>query len=130
MASVNPVMQNMAMEVVATELGFAEVRMLIRPDMGNTFGVCHGGVLFSLADMCFGVAANSYNERAVTASAEIQFLAPAHVGDVLTATTRETWRGPRTAIYDVRVESPGGETAALMRARARILGGPVISQSG
>jgi acyl-CoA thioesterase len=130
MASVNPVFQNMGMKVLETREGYAEMSMHIGPEFGNTYGVCHGGVVFSIADMCFGIAANSYNERCVTASAEIQYISPGNVGDVMTAVATETWRGPRSAVYDVELRNANGETAALVRIRGRILGGAVVTPPG
>jgi len=130
MASVNPVFRSMAMKVIDTREGYAEISMHIGPEYGNTYGVCHGGVVFSIADMCFGIAANSCNERCVTASAEIQYISPGNVGAEMTAVATEVWRGPRSAIYDVHVRNADGETTALVRIRGRILGGPVIPPSG
>lgn len=130
MASVNPVMLSTGMRIVDTREGYAELAMYIGPEYGNTYGVCHGGIVFSLADMCFGLAANSYNERCVTASAEIQYISPGNVGKDMTAIATETWRSARSAIYDVHVRNADGETAALVRVRGRILGGPVVPPPG
>lgn len=130
MASVNPVMLSTRMRIVDTREGYAELAMFIGPEYGNTYGVCHGGIVFSLADMCFGLAANSYNERCVTASAEIQYISPGNVGADMTAIATETWRSKRSAIYDVHVRNADGETAALLRIRGRILGGPVVPPPG
>lgn len=130
MASVNPVLKGLGMKVVDTREGFAEMTMYVGPEQGNTYGVCHGGVVFSFADMCFGLAANSYNERAVTASAEIHYIRPGNVGAELSAIATEVWRGPRSALYDVHVRNADGETAAHVRFRGRILGGSVVPPPG
>ena len=96
--------------------------------MGNTYGAVHGGIVFSFADTCFGLAANSRDIKAVTASAEIHYIAPAPVGDVIRAIAKETWRGERSGLYDVEIRDPENTVLALMRARARILPERVIPQ--
>ncbi|MEZ5907514.1 MAG: hotdog fold thioesterase [Hyphomicrobiaceae bacterium] len=126
MALINPVFQAMAMEIVDVSLGSATLAMRIRPDMGNTFGVCHGGITFALADMAFGFSSNTYNERSVTAGASIEYIAPARVGDRLLAEVRETHRGSRTGLYDVRVSVEGGDTVAIIRGRMRVVGGTIL----
>ncbi|KAB2849396.1 MAG: PaaI family thioesterase, partial [Hyphomicrobiaceae bacterium] len=68
MARRNPVFLGLGIEVLLAERGLSRFAMVVRPDMGNTFGVCHGGVYFTLADLCLGFTCNAArNERAVTA---------------------------------------------------------------
>ena len=64
--------------------GAAHMDMLVRPDMLNGFGTCHGGMITSLADSAFGFACNSYNELTVASGLSVDFVAPAYAGDVLT----------------------------------------------
>jgi len=142
MASVNAVFQGLGMDVIDIGHGHATVTMTVRPDMSNTYGVCHGGIIFSLADMAFGFAANAYDERIVTASAEIHYLAPVPMGAKLAAFGTEVHRGPRSGLYDVTIRdfappvdvSAGANenaedaltTYAVMRGRARVIGGSVV----
>lgn len=121
--SVSPVARHWGMEIVNAALGRAELAMAVREDMSNTHGICHGGVIFSLADTCFGFAANSYNDRTVAASCEIKFLQPAKLGDELTAVANELWKRGRSALYDVTVSNQHGEPVAFMRAHARRIDG-------
>lgn len=93
----------MGIEIIAAGTTSATMQMSVREDMGNTFGICHGGVIFTLADICFGFTANGCNEKAVTASSEIEFLNPANVGDLLEAQAHQAWRQGRNALYDVRI---------------------------
>jgi enoyl-CoA hydratase/carnithine racemase len=50
--------------------------MTVRPEMVNGHGLCHGGVIFTLADSAFAFACNSHGEPMVAAGANIEFLAP------------------------------------------------------
>lgn len=105
--------------------GCARLRMTVRSDMVNGHGMCHGGMLFALADSAFAVACNTYNEATVAAAASIDFLTPAHVHDELTAEARELWRSRRSGIYEIRVANQRGEIIALFRGRSHCIGGAV-----
>ncbi|MEE9589525.1 MAG: hotdog fold thioesterase [Hyphomicrobiaceae bacterium] len=111
MRSVNPMMQDWGMDILEVTPGYARLAMTVRPDMSNTFGTCHGGITFAFADMCLGIAANSYNVCRVTASSDVQFLAPIPFGTRVIGLATEAWRGPRNGFYDARVEN--GEGAPL-----------------
>ena len=56
--------------------GWARTRMTVRDDMVNGHGICHGGVIFSLADTVFACACNSWGPVTVAAGADIDFLRP------------------------------------------------------
>ena len=98
--------------------GMARLRMTVRPDMVNGHGSCHGGFIFTLADCAFSYACNSENHRAVASGADISFLAPAHIGDRLTAHGCVRSQGGRSGIYDVAVSNQEGRTIALFRGRS------------
>jgi len=122
----SPVVQHWGIELKAITAGAAEMRMIIREDMSNLHGQCHGGVLFTMADACFGFAANSYNDRTVAASCDINFLKPAEVGDEVTARSVEIWKRGRSGLYDVTLTNQDGDKVAIMRAHARMTKGTHI----
>lgn len=123
LAEVSPVAKHWGMQVLDAEQGLVQMAMTVRADMTNTQGNCHGGVIFSLADFCFGFAANSYNDRAVAASCDIKFLKPAAVGDRLVAKASEIWKQGRSGLYDVTITNQDGESIAVMRGHSRLVGG-------
>jgi acyl-CoA thioesterase len=92
--------------------------MLVREDMLNGHSACHGGLIFSLADSAFAFSCNSHGGAVVAAAASIDFLAPAHGGDELTAVAVERWRSKRNGVYEVTVANQRGETIALFRGRS------------
>jgi phenylacetic acid degradation protein PaaD len=100
------------MQLVAATPEGSVVRMAVTPDMTNGVGVVHGGVVFLLADSAIGFASNAAGDRAVTASAEIDWLAPVAPGDVLTATATRRWSGGRSSLWDV-----GSPTVPARRSR-------------
>ena len=108
----------------AARAGRAETQVTIEPRHVNIHGICHGGLIFTLADTCFGFAAHSSGaERAVTQSASISYISPGKVGEVLTASAVIISRAGRTGIVDVTVTAGDGRTVALLRGQARFLGG-------
>ncbi|OCJ09278.1 phenylacetic acid degradation protein PaaD [Rhizobium sp. AC44/96] len=111
----------MAIERVAP--GVAVVSMLIKPEMTNGHGTCHGGYIFTLADSAFAFACNSYNQRAVAQHCSITYIAPAFAGDRLTATAREVSRRGRGAIYDINIINQNGEHVAEFRGHSRTVKG-------
>lgn len=118
--------RSLGIEVAEVKPGYARLLMTVRADMRNGHGICHGGIVFSLADSAFAVACNSHNAVTVAAAASVDFLAPAHPGDELTAEARELWRSKRNGIYEVRVSNQRGECVALFRGRSHCVGGQLV----
>jgi acyl-CoA thioesterase len=71
------------------EPGRASVSMTVRGDMVNSHDICHGGMIFSLADCAFAYSCNSRNRKTVAAGATIDFIRAARLGDRLTAVAEE-----------------------------------------
>jgi acyl-CoA thioesterase len=110
----------------AIEPGGAVCRMTVAEDMVQGHGTCHGGIVFTLADTAFAYACNAYNRVTVALNAEIAFLAPAHTGEVLTATAHERSRSGRTGVYDVEVRNSAGTLVALFRGTSYETRGEVV----
>jgi len=100
--------------------------MVASPSMLNGHEVVHGGFIFALADTAFAYACNSRNETNVALNAAISFTAPGRAEQRLVATAQERSKAGRTGIYDVEVQSEGGETIALFRGTSYRVGGTVI----
>ncbi|QHZ00128.1 Acyl-coenzyme A thioesterase PaaI [Streptomyces sp. S4.7] len=112
--------RSLGIALMGTGPGWATLRMSVRADMVNGHGTVHGGYLFLLADSAFACACNSHGPVTVAAGADIDFVRPAHEGDVLTATARERTRLGRGGIYDVTVMR-GDDVLAEFRGRSRAL---------
>jgi acyl-CoA thioesterase len=118
--------QALGMRLGAVSPGRARVLMRVRADMVNGHGLCHGGIVFALADSAFAFACNSYNESTVAAAAAIDYLAAAREGDELTAEASELWRGGRNGLYEIVVSNQRTERIALFRGRSYRVEGPVV----
>ncbi|HEY8301966.1 MAG TPA: hydroxyphenylacetyl-CoA thioesterase PaaI [Jatrophihabitans sp.] len=100
--------------------GRASARMIVRADMVNGYEIAHGGLVFALADTAFAAACNSVHAPTVAADADITFVAPARLGDELTATAALRTEFGRNAIYDVTV-CCGDQVVAEFRGRSHRL---------
>jgi acyl-CoA thioesterase len=110
--------QALGIRVDIPEAGRAVARMTVREDMVNGFDVCHGGLLFTLADTAFAFACNGYDDLTFAAAASIDFLRPARRGDELCAMAREDYRGSKSGFYTVEVRNQHDETVAIFRGRS------------
>lgn len=111
------------MKVTNVDEGRAEVRLTVAENHTNGHDICHGGVIFMLADSAFAFACNSRNQVAVSQSANITFLAPGRLGDQLTATAQEVAVRGRSGVYDVVVANQEGEQIAQFRGLSRQIRG-------
>lgn len=100
--------------------GAADGEMTVTAEMVNGYETCHGGQIFLFADTVFACAVNS-RQVSVAAKADIVFVQPAFLGDVLRAEAREQVRFGRNSVYDVTVTRGDGAIIALFRAHGRAL---------
>ena len=118
--------QGLGMRITRVGAGHAELTMTVRSDMVNGHAICHGGFVFTLADSAFAFACNSYNMNTVVNGCTIEFLAPAHEGDVLTAVAQERAQVGRNGVYDVEVRNQDGVTIAYFRGKSTRIKGEVV----
>ncbi|HKX40024.1 MAG TPA: hydroxyphenylacetyl-CoA thioesterase PaaI [Burkholderiaceae bacterium] len=111
----------LGMQVTAIGPGTATLTMTVRDDMLNGFDICHGGFITLLADSAFAFACNSRNALTVAAGLDIEFIASAHGGDVLTAQAGEVHLAGRNGLYDIVVCNQRGERIAMVRGRSHRL---------
>ena len=116
----------LGMQVLEVGPGRAVITMVVRPDMLNGHAICHGGLITTLADSAFAFACNSYNELTVASGFSIDLLAPARLGDVLTATCTELSKAGRTGVYDSDVRNQRGERIAVFRGRSHTARGKPV----
>ena len=117
------------MELVSCAPGRAVMRMKVRAEMLNGHKICHGGLIFTLADSTFAFACNSHNKVTVAAGCSIEFLKPAHEGDVLTCEGVEQMLQGRHGIYDMKVSNQRGEVVAMFRGKSASIQGTVIPEA-
>jgi acyl-CoA thioesterase len=118
----------LGMEKPQVDAGRAIISMQVAGHHCNGHGICHGGVIFALADSAFAFACNSHNEATVAQSNNIVYLAPGRLGDRLTATAVEVSRTGRSGVTDVEVTNQDGRPIALFRGLSRTIGGKLFEE--
>ena len=101
--------------------GRALVRMTVADWMVNGHGICHGGLVFTLADTAFSLACNSGADAAVAAACDVVFVSPARAGDLLVAEAAKRTRFGRSGVYDVSVRREDGIAIAEFRGLSRVI---------
>ena len=122
--------QALGISIDEVGLDHAVARMTVGVDMANSFDMCHGGALFTLADAAFAYACNAANRPAFAVHCTIDFIAAARPGDGLTARVAETAKSGRTGIYDGTVTNQDGAAIALFRGTARQVRGEIVPEIG
>jgi acyl-CoA thioesterase len=118
---VNHMMENdlfsqwMGIEVLEIREGYSKIKMSIRKEMINGFGIVHGGLAFSLADSAFAFACNNRNNISVALDVTITFTKAVNVGDVLTAAAVENHNGRSTGIYIVTITNQLQQQVAFFK---------------
>ncbi len=110
--------------------GRAVLSMTVSDRMVNGHGICHGGLIFSLADSAMAFASNSHDQRAVAQHCAVTFLRPGRLGEKLRAEAVERARGGRSGMYDVRVTGAEDDVVAEFRGHTRTIGGSFLATEG
>ena len=122
--------QGLGMEIQLIAPGEAVMSMLVRPDMTNGHGICHGGFIFTLADSAFAFACNTYDQSTVAQQCAVTFIEPVRQGEVLTAHAVERTRAGRGGIYDVTVRDSRNNVVAEFRGHSRTIAGSLLGKNG
>ncbi len=112
----HPILENdyasewMGIEVLAVTDGHATIRMTLRQEMLNGFGMAHGGMIFAFADTAFALACNPVHPGpadadsiTVASGVDINFLKPAYRGQVITAVADRRSSAGRSGLYDIQI---------------------------
>lgn len=118
---VNHMMENdffsqwLGIEVLEIKEGYSKIKMTVRKEMVNGFGIVHGGIPFSLADSAFAFACNNRNNLSVALDTSINFIKAVHVEDELTAEAIEIHNGRSTGLYHITIINQTGQVVAQFK---------------
>ena len=107
--------QWLGIELLEIKDGYSKIKMTVREEMINGFGIVHGGIAFSLSDSAFAFACNNRNNLSVALDTSINFTKPVHVGDVLTAEAKELHNGKSTGLYHITITNQRDHVVALFK---------------
>ena len=117
------------MNILELKPGCSSVAMTVKDEHLNAAGCCHGGVIFSLADVAFALACNSHGTLAVALEMSISFLRAVPPGETITACCTERHRGRSTASYTIEVTDGTHNLVALLKTTAFRKGTPLFHNS-
>ena len=95
--------------------GRSVLRIIIRKEMLNGFGILHGGITFSLADSALAFASNSHGKKSVSIEASMSYIGQVMEGDILTATAEEASLTNKIGIYNITVTKEDKTVVALFK---------------
>ena len=107
--------QWLGISVIEVREGYSKIKMTVRKEMINGFGIVHGGIAFSLSDSAFAFACNNRNVLSVALDTSINFIKPVHVDDVLTAEAKELHNGRSTGLYHITITNQNDHIVALFK---------------
>ena len=112
--------------LVSPERVTAELR--VREDLGNRFGIMHGGAIMAFADNLGGTAtlANLPDDpsvRTTTVESKTNFFAAIPVGDTAHAECTPLHRGRSTMVWQTRITRSDGKLAAIVTQTQLVLTG-------
>ena len=107
--------QWLGISIIEIKEGYSKIKMTVRSEMINGFGIVHGGITFSLADSAFAFACNNRNILSVALDTSINFLKPVQVNDVLIAEAKELHNGRSTGLYHINITNQQNETVAVFK---------------
>lgn len=104
-------------ELMEVSPGSAKAEMIIKKEHLNGLNTVHGGAIFTLADLTFAAAANSYGQATVAINVNITYMKAITTGKV-TAVAREISRNPKLSTYTIDIFNEEGEVAAVFQGLA------------
>jgi acyl-CoA thioesterase len=107
--------QWLGISVIEVHEGYSKIKMVVRAEMINGFGIVHGGVAFSLGDSAFAFACNNRNNLSVALDTSINFTKPVHVGDELIAEAKEIHNGRSTGLYHITITNQRDHIVAVFK---------------
>lgn len=120
--------RSLGMELEDVGPGRSAISVTVTEPMTNGHKICHGGYIFTLADSAFAFACNTYDQVTVAQHCSITFLAPARLGDRLTAKAVERSKQGRSGLYDVTVARQDGTVIAEFRGNSRTVKGTILPE--
>lgn len=106
--------QHLGIELLEASAGYAKVQLAITEKHLNAMHTVHGGLIFTLADVAFAIAANAHGPVAMAINAHISYFKAVTEG-TLVAEAKETSLNPKLATYTVSVSNEQGDAIAIFQ---------------
>src|SRR5437773_11639269 len=107
--------QWLGIERMQIEEGHCILKMKVRKEMVNGFGLAHGGIAFSFADSALAFASNAYGRLSVALECSISFPVALNVGDEITCEAKEFSLTKKTGTYLIEIVNQKQEKVAFFK---------------
>jgi acyl-CoA thioesterase len=107
--------QWLGIEIMEVSAGYCKLKMQIRKDMLNGFGIAHGGITYSLADSALAFSSNSHGRQSVSVETSISHTVSLKEGDVIYAVAEEKSLTNKIGIYSITVTNQQEQVVALFK---------------
>ncbi len=111
----DPYSQWLGIERILDAPGKSVLRMIVRAEMLNGFGIAHGGITYSLADSALAFASNAHGIQCVSVETSISHVKKVSEGDVLTTEVEEKSLTNKTAMYHITIFNQKKEAVAFFK---------------
>lgn len=105
----------LGIQKVLVEKGHCILKMKIRSEMVNGFGIAHGGIAFSFADSALAFASNAYGRLSVALECSISFAVAVHIDDELICEAKELSLTNKTGTYHIEISNQKNEKVAFFK---------------
>lgn len=108
------------------------LRIVTLPRDTNHYGTIFGGVILSYIDQAGFVEARRHGRhRWVTAAMDrVEFIAPVHLGDIVSFFSRTVRLGTKSVTVEIEVEAERHDTGEIVRVTAATLTMVSVDESG
>lgn len=108
----DPMSQWLGIERLEDGPGWSVLRLKVRNEMLNGFGIAHGSITYALADSALAFASNAHGIQAVSIETSISHVAPVKMGDILTTEVKEVNLTRGTGLYYITVKNQDNQAVA------------------
>jgi acyl-CoA thioesterase len=108
----DPMSQWLGIERVEDAPGKSVLKMKVRAEMLNGFGIAHGSIAYALADSALAFAANAHGIQSVSIETSISHVSPVREGDILSTEVKEMNLTKSTGLYYITVINQEGRAVA------------------
>lgn len=95
--------QWLGIEIIEVKEGSSKLKMTVRQEMLNGFGIAHGGITYSFADSALAFASNSHGQKAVSVETSISHTISLKADDEIIAEASEEHCSNKIGIYTIKI---------------------------
>lgn len=105
----------LGIERIKDGTGISVLKMQVRKEMTNSFGIAHGGITYSLADSALAYASNAHGRMSVSIETSISHTIACIEGDTLTTRVEEVSLSNKIGVYNIYITNQKEQIVAVFK---------------